>query len=251
MVPYKQFDWRGWVLVLVGLGLAIYLIFHDPISQNQNYHAFADQREWLSIPHFLDVISNLPFLWIGYLGMRLVSRIPKMSAKLSWLCFFGGVFLVGPGSAYYHWNPNDWTLIWDRLPITLGFMAMLSALITETAHPKFEKFLGAFLGLGIVSVIYWAKTADLRPYVWVQGFPLIGILLVCVLYAQETKNDRLWLLGAFAAYAGAKVTEHFDSAIFESTRGIMSGHTLKHFLAALAVTYLYFMVKKRSVSTIP
>lgn len=36
-----------------------------------------------------------------------------------WTCFYIGVAAVGFGSAYYHLQPNDSTLVWDRLPVSL------------------------------------------------------------------------------------------------------------------------------------
>ena len=40
---------------------------------------------------------------------------------------FLGFFLTGIGSSYYHWDPNDGTLFWDRLPMTLSFAAILAS----------------------------------------------------------------------------------------------------------------------------
>lgn len=35
-----------------------------------------------------------------------------------WACFFIGVAAVGVGSSYYHLEPNDARLVWDRLPVS-------------------------------------------------------------------------------------------------------------------------------------
>ena len=45
---------------------------------------------------------------------------------------FLGIALTGFGSSYYHWDPNDRTLFWDRLPMALSFMAILAIVIGET-----------------------------------------------------------------------------------------------------------------------
>jgi hypothetical protein len=44
-------------------------ILLPPIVQNQNYHDFADQRTLFGIPHFWNVVSNIPFLGIGAAGL--------------------------------------------------------------------------------------------------------------------------------------------------------------------------------------
>jgi hypothetical protein len=38
----------------------------------------------------------------------------------SWTLFFAGVTAVGVGSTYYHLNPDNATLVWDRLPVSLS-----------------------------------------------------------------------------------------------------------------------------------
>lgn len=35
-----------------------------------------------------------------------------------WTCFYIGVGAVAFGSAYYHLEPNDARLVWDRLPVS-------------------------------------------------------------------------------------------------------------------------------------
>jgi hypothetical protein len=48
-----------------------------------------------------------------------------------------GIFLTGFGSSYYHWNPNNDTLFWDRLPMTLCFMAILAIVVEERVNARF------------------------------------------------------------------------------------------------------------------
>lgn len=250
MTSSSQTGSRPWIMVFVALVLAGVLYAQAPIAQDQAYHAFADQRDWLAIPHFSDVISNLPFLIIGLMGIRYLLRAKDLKARpgyRAWMSFFIGVALVAPGSAYYHWNPNDHTLIWDRLPMTLAFMGVLCALLSEIVTPQVERFLGVFLGLGLASVWFWASSGDLSFYIWVQALSFGSILLLCILYPDETRSDRGKMILAFLAYGLAKFTESRDTIIFEMTRGGMSGHTIKHLLAAMAIVYLFQMLKARKV----
>jgi hypothetical protein len=86
-------------LSLVATSLAALLLL-PPISQDQSYHCFADERTLLGVQNFCNVVSNLPFIAIGALGLRQFYRDPAT------LTLFFGVFLTAFGSSYYHWNPN-------------------------------------------------------------------------------------------------------------------------------------------------
>ena len=115
------------VLVFLGLMAASLagLLLLPPIPQDQSYHHFADQRTLLGVPNFWNVISNLPFIAVGAAGLRRFHRDPAT------FVIFLGIFLTGFGSSYYHWNPSDSTLFWDRLPMTLCFMAILAVVVEE------------------------------------------------------------------------------------------------------------------------
>src|SRR6516165_11348492 len=115
------------VLVLLGLmvGSLAGLMLLPPIAQDQSYHQFADQRTLIGIPNFWNVVSNFPFLLVGAMGLLEFHR------HAATIALFLGILLVGFGSSYYHWNPNDGTLFWDRLPMTLSFMAILAIVVEE------------------------------------------------------------------------------------------------------------------------
>src|SRR6185312_8292451 len=106
------------------------LLLLPPISQDQSYHGFADQRTILGIPHFWNVVSNLPFIAVGAAGIRHARRDPAI------VVLFLGILMTGFGSSYYHLDPNDRTLFWDRLPMTLSFMAILALAIEERLDAK-------------------------------------------------------------------------------------------------------------------
>src|SRR6266508_310985 len=120
------------VFFLVGLMVASLagVLLLPPIPQDQSYHQFADQRSWLGMPNVWNVSSNLPFIAVGAVGLWQFRDDPAT------VVLFLGIFLTGFGSAYYHWNPNDGTLIWDRLPITLAFMAILASIIHERVSAR-------------------------------------------------------------------------------------------------------------------
>ena len=106
----------------------------------EHYHDFADQRVVLGVPHALNVASNLGFLIVGAVGLGRLWR-PGSSfadARERWphAVFFVSLVGVGFGSAYYHLAPSHGTLFWDRLPMSLAFMSLLSAVLAERLGPR-------------------------------------------------------------------------------------------------------------------
>ena len=118
------------MLVVILLTFAA-VFFLDPIPQDPAYHHFADDRLLWGIPNLWNVLTNLPFLVVGTIGLRYCLRTKPRFAASSWMVFFVGVALVSFGSAYYHLAPNNSTLFWDRLPMTVAFMSLLIAIIVE------------------------------------------------------------------------------------------------------------------------
>jgi hypothetical protein len=209
------------------------------IPQSQIYHGFADQRTLFGIPHFWNVVSNLAFVLVGALGLM------RVRGSLSASIFFFGVFLTGFTSSYYHWAPSDWGLFWDRLPMTFAFMAILANVIEERIDARAGKLLlWPLVALGVVSLLVWMRFDDLRLYAWVQFFPCIAIPLMFWLLPPKYTGTYLWFVAA-GLYALAKLLEHFDAAIYGAL-GVMSGHPLKHVVAAGAcyAIYLAFMTRK-------
>ena len=168
-----------------------------------------------------------------------------MGASRAWTVFFLGVALVFFGSAYYHWRPNNATLVWDRVPMTIAFMGLLVALVSEHAGAELErKLLAPAVTVGIASVAWWAYTDDLRVYVWVQAAPLLAIIFVLIAYAGR-HSHRAYLAYALACYVLAKAAEFQDREIYALTSQTVSGHTLKHLLAAIAILFIYLMLRRR------
>ena len=198
------------MLVLLGLmilSLAALLLL-PVIPQDQSYHDFADQRTLLGTPNFWNVISNLPFVPIGVVGLWQFRRHPAT------IVLFLGIFLTGFGSAYYHWDPNDRTLLWDRLPIALSFMAILATIIEERVDNRFGAILlWPLLALAVFSLLVWRWTDDLRLYAWVQFFPFLAMLLLFLTCQPKYTGTNYWIVAA-VIYATAKVSEHFDDAIY-------------------------------------
>ncbi len=217
------------VLSLYGLMIIslVALLPLPPLLQDQTYHQFADQRELFGIPNFWNVVSNLPFIAIGLAGLLRFHRDPTS------VVLFTGLFLTGFGSSYYHLNPNDDTLFWDRLPMTLCFAAILAAVVEERVDAKAGVvLLRPLVAIGIFSLLLWRWTDDLRLYAWAQFFPCLALVLILQLFPPKYTGAPLWIAAA-ALYALAKLFEFLDAKIY-SIGSIVSGHTLKHLAAAAA-----------------
>ncbi len=238
-------DWRKWGLAAVALAPLALLLIRPPIPQELKYHELADTRTWFGIPNFPDVASNLPFLAIGVAGVLLCSRGKATGASRSWTVFFVGVALTFLGSAWYHWHPDNATLVWDRLPITISFMGLFAGLVTEHVEGLSERtLLLPAVVIGIASVAWWAWTDDLRVYIWVQAAPLVCIVYILIVYPAKYTH-RHYLAYALACYALAKAAEFQDGAIYAITSRALSGHTLKHLLAAVGTGIIYLMLSRR------
>jgi hypothetical protein len=242
--------------VLLCIGIA----FHFPaIAQDQAYHHFADTRTIAGIPNFWNVASNVLFLIFGVLGMRFVFRRHNLDdphrffvpvERWPYFIFFAGVALTAFGSAYYHWNPNNYTLVWDRLPMTLGFMSLLAAMIAERISVRAGiASLAPLLAFGLVSVEFWNVTesrhqGDLRLYALTQFGSLLVLLLMLALFPPRYTRGSDFLV-ALALYALAKLLEVGDAQVYRATHGLVSGHALKHIAAALAAYWLLRMLQRR------
>ena len=240
-------------ILLISIAGIIGMLMAEPIAQDSGYHQFADQRTILGVPNFWNVVSNLPFLVVGVMGLFSLLRSGRIQfiveLKPAYVLFFAGVALVNFGSGYYHLWPDNETLVWDRLPMTFAFMALFAVIIAEFVSLKVSRLvLWPLVVFGVFSVFYWhftesAGRGDLRLYALVQFLPMLLIPLLLLLFKPRfTLTSGYWAL--LLAYVLAKVFEYYDEGIFESL-GFISGHSLKHIVAALGVFVLLHAYRKR------
>lgn len=237
-----QAGWKNWILVAVAAAAGVAMFFIPRIPQDPAYHRFSDAHEVFGIPNFWNVVTNLPFLIVGLAGLRLHfggagSPVPA-ALRPGYIVFLVGVMLIGVGSTYYHYAPSTAALVWDRLPMTIVFMALFAVVIGDGIPVRYAgKFLWLFILAGVGSVGYWYVTetrgaGDLRPYVLVQFLPLVLIPLALVLNGTKYLHAG-FLWATLGVYLLAKVVEHYDVAVYSLT-GVLGGHSIKHLLASLA-----------------
>jgi len=230
--------------IITGIASVIVMML-APIPQNQVYHHFADRETLFGIPNFTNVISNLPFLLVGIIGLISLKRSTASKAiNRMYAIIFIGIFLTGLGSAYYHYIPNNNSLVYDRIPITIVFMAFLSSVVAEWINAKAGNWiLFPLLLIGIFSVLWWSYTeqrgaGDLRFYAFIQFYPVLIIPVIFLLFRSPGNNNGLYLLvWVIVWYVMAKLLETADTSIYFLT-GFISGHSLKHIAAAAATWYI-------------
>jgi hypothetical protein len=261
---------RVLLLVLVA-GLAGFALSRlRPIPQSEAYHAFADARTMWKIPNALNVASNIGFFLVGWMGLAFLFRGPSrdpdgpfrpgphsafetLRERPAYVIFFAGVFLTAFGSGFYHWRPNSLRLFWDRVPMAIAFTALFATVIAERINVYWSRMLLLpLITVGVASVVMWRVSedrgaGDLRPYIFVQAFPIIALPLIMMMF--PSRYTRGWeLLVVILLYATAKALEHFDRVVFEITARQVSGHTLKHLVAALAIWFVLHMLKNRTIA---
>jgi hypothetical protein len=222
-----------------------------PVKQALDYHAFDDTRALFGVPNFWNVASNLPFLVVGLLGIEELSDCPRgaLSAsmppnsffrrrdlrrsRLSLLSSYAGQRLPDLGSPAHddgvhvlcrdhhrgaHRSP-------DRCPVAATACA-------------------ARRGVGRLL----AADRRLRPYIVVQFLPLLVIPLVLLLFPSSFSSVALvWaMLGSYALSKALELGDDFTFAF----GGLMSGHALKHAVAALSMYLFVLAVRTRAATTV-
>jgi hypothetical protein len=239
------------VYLTVALGLILVL---DPIPQDPAYHRFADQRALLGLPHAGDVLSNLAFLAVGGAGLLLLAGPGRRRAFAEpgehrpMVVFFTGMLLTAIGSAWYHLRPDNAGLLVDRLcmiPTTAGFVA---AVVEDRFRGLGRRLLWPLAGLGLVSVLWWGWTehlgrGDLRLYGLFQFGPVLPVLALIV-WRPSRYSGAGWYVVGLVLYAAARAAELADRPLYAAT-GLVSGHTLKHLLAAGIGACLWWMLRTR------
>lgn len=226
---------------LLTLGACGALLLHGPVAQLPHYHEFADQSLLLGLPHAADVLSNIGFALVGLWGWRRLRPLADSPAlALGWYgyrLFLAGLMLTAIGSSFYHLAPDDWRLVWDRLPIALACAGLLAAVRAETGRSGNAKSDAAWLAsFAVGSVAWWYVTDDLRPYLLLQFLP-IALIPLWQMTCGSPRRDRIAFGMALLLYVIAKAAELYDHQLFAAL-DVVSGHTLKHLLATLAAAVL-------------
>jgi len=255
------------VVLLLAVSVVIvggYWVIVGAHEQDKTYHQFADSARMIGVPNALNVLSNLPFVIVGLLGLAFMMGAPsrrsgvflEASERAPFWVYFVGLIFTGLGSMYYHANPNNETLTWDRMFLAITFMALFTAMLAERVHISCIRFLLLPLTIyGAISVLYWQYTerigaGDLRFYFTAQFFPLLMLpILLVICPPRYTRTGDL--VAMLLSYVLAKIVEILDAQIYTGS-GFVSGHTLKHLIAGMTAGFPLLMLwRRRPVAQLP
>jgi hypothetical protein len=251
---------RLWWLGILSGGMFLIAAIVPPIPQPLEYHQFADARAYFGIPNFLNVFSNIAFLFVGIAGLKflLVLRAGRsqvaevfIESRERWpyLILFLSVAMTCFGSGYYHLMPDNDRLMWDRLPIAIGITALLAATLNERVNPKLgSRLLPVLITIGAGTVVHWHWSeqhgvGNLNFYIFVQFYSLLAVILLAFFFrSRYTRGADIYVVLTF--YGFAKLAELGDQEIYNLGH-LISGHTAKHLLAAAGVYCILHMLGKR------
>ncbi len=230
----------GFGVFFLLLFLALSSAWAAPLAQVAHYHAFADQSDWLGLPHAGDVLSNLGFALAGLCGLYLMAQretrgdpLPAIEAAALAL-FFGGLLLTACGSTWYHLAPDDQRLLIDRLCMVPAFAGVLSLVFAQRLDRRSAWAIqGLVLLWGGVAALLWQANGNLLPWAALQ---VSGMLLLAGLALVRGPGlpSATGVVAILLCYGLAKAFEMADAPIHALTGGWLSGHSLKHWMAAAA-----------------
>jgi hypothetical protein len=207
------------------------------VPQDPTYHGLADRRAFAGIPNAADVLSNLGFLVVGVVGLAQLGATDRVrfapATEASLRCAMAGFVATAAGSAWYHLDPSNATLFWDRLPMTLIFAGVIAAALGQRVSGRLARVALVLLaGLGIAGVVHWRASGDLSLYALLQ-FGGFGALVLLLVVTPRGADPFPWW-AVIGWYALAKLAEAADGALWNATGGLVAGHALKHLAAAMA-----------------
>jgi hypothetical protein len=255
-----QAAWALAILLTTGALVATALL--PRIPQPGGYHSFADERLLMGIPYAMNVLSNLPFLLVGVAGLWWIAqradarRFRDPRERWPALALFAGLVTTFLGSSFYHLNPSNQTLVFDRLGMIFGFGALLPMAISERVSAKWgARLLAPSIALGVGTVLYWnwsemQGAGDLRWYGLYQGYAFLATAAVLLLTRPLYTRQSGWLL-AIGCYGLAKIFELFDKSAYALSDHAISGHSLKHVIAAAGGVFVLRMLQRRRLAGAP
>ncbi len=239
-LPVARLEWG---VLLAALCLLAVALFGPSVSQPDAYHRFADQRALGDVPFASDVLSNLGFVVGGAWGLWRLGQAGREGRQglagpvwVSAVLFFGGLVATGIGSGLYHWQPDAVGLMLDRTAMGLAFAGLLGLAVADRVSGRAALcvVLGVLVLAPVAAALAW-RGDNAAPWLVLQVGGLVVMLALATVTPRGRCDGGAWGLPLFTVvmvYALAKVLELADHAVFDFAHGWVSGHTLKHVVAA-------------------
>ena len=246
---------RRQVWLAIGIILTVYGLLRlalGAIAQDPSYHLLADTRTWLGlIPQAGDVLTNLAILAAGLFGLALRGRMTVAPEERSARdVLIAATILTAFGSAYYHWAPANPTLVWDRLPLVIILISILTLVAADRLHPLFARCgIWPWTAFAAASVIWWGISeqmgkGDLLLYLILRVGAAIGIVLLLIFRSPRYTGTR-WIVAALICELLMAALERLDHRIFDLTGNVVSGHNLKHIMVGVALGFVFWWLRVR------
>jgi len=206
------------------------------------YH-FACDGPLFGIPHFLNVVTNVPFFFVGLWGLVHLHRAGRLTDPrfFNWAGLWLSVAVLMFGSGAYHWYLTPGTLAFDRFCIT-GIIAFLGAELAATTfrYGPSRRLSLLLLALCAGTVVLWMLGTTSWFYGALQGVGGVGALVLAIWARRRGRigpevSRPVLLFAGF--YALAKVAEVLDEPVCELT-GMFGGHPIKHLLSTAGLLCL-------------
>jgi hypothetical protein len=246
-------SWQGLAVVALVAAAALAAVLAPAITRTPAFHRYADQRAWLGIPHAGDVLSNLPFILVGAIGLGLaipIARTRRTPHTPLAIALFLAVTAVGLGSGVYHVDPTDARLAFDWAPIVLTLSFLAALVVSDRIDARAGTIAAVALPVvAIATVAVWysgggtgsatSAPGDMRWYVITQA-TLVAIVALAALLPPTPRSPaalhRGWILLGVAGFLAARGFASIDHALLDAVG--VSGHSAKHVLLGLAAACL-------------
>ncbi|NMG04627.1 hypothetical protein [Azoarcus taiwanensis] len=233
------------------VGLLAAMLLWPALPQDPAYHAFASRTS----PgiDLANVLTNVTYLLAGSLGWIVIGRGALFESGFERLLariFFAALFATGLGSAWYHHAPDNLSLFWDRLPLSVVLVSVTALMIAERTHVDRagSALVVVWLFVGPLAVIYWHltetfATGDLRPYLALHAMLIVVPPLAFLLPARYT-HTKGYLI-ALTLYLFGYLGDRLDHQIYALTGEFVSGHNIKHVATGAAAAMVAWTMSKR------
>ena len=215
-----------------------------PVALDISPYHFACDGEIFGIPHFWNLLTNVPLLLLGVHGLRRARKLARdgRAVSFNWIGIWISTIAIGLGSIAYHGWLTPWGLALDRIAIS-GLIAFFLAHTADVAlgiGPSRRLSFGLLVACQ-ATVLVWILGGTAWIYGVLQAVGGVAVLAVFVRGGWRARrglgplsvSPRPVYLFALC-YGLAKLFELYDEPVCELT-GFLGGHPIKHVFSALGI----------------